>query len=257
MSYRTALLSLFAFLFWSLHLLCPPIAPANYDLPPLPPADQYGNLLMDRHSSADGVEPVSFSHWSHRLDFTCRVCHSELEFAMEAEGTQIDREDHDSNRFCGACHDGDRAFATTGQCDRCHTGDIGQGSERFLPTFSRIPYAYAPYGNGIDWVELQRRGLIEPAKYLELPAGDLPFDRELTLDAELCRIPPALFPHKAHTEWLECNSCHPDTFNIKKKTTEQFRMTRILQGEFCGACHMKVAFPMNDCQRCHPGIHVN
>jgi hypothetical protein len=23
-------------------------------------------------------------------------------------------------------------------------------------------------------------------------------------------------------------------------------------GNFCGACHMLVAFPMNDCRRCHP-----
>jgi hypothetical protein len=28
-------------------------------------------------------------------------------------------------------------------------------------------------------------------------------------------------------------------------------MNRILQREFCGVCHLTVAFPMNDCKRCH------
>jgi hypothetical protein len=27
-----------------------------------------------------------------------------------------------------------------------------------------------------------------------------------------------------------------------------------LAGEFCGVCHMTVAFPMNDCKRCHPAM---
>jgi hypothetical protein len=29
-------------------------------------------------------------------------------------------------------------------------------------------------------------------------------------------------------------------------------MARILKREFCGVCHLTVAFPMNDCKRCHP-----
>ena len=31
-------------------------------------------------------------------------------------------------------------------------------------------------------------------------------------------------------------------------------MSAILNGEFCGVCHLTVAFPMDDCQRCHPGM---
>ena len=43
------------------------------------------------------------------------------------------------------------------------------------------------------------------------------FDKELLLEAEMSIIPPAIFPHKAHTAWLDCDNCHPDLFNIKKK----------------------------------------
>lgn len=31
-------------------------------------------------------------------------------------------------------------------------------------------------------------------------------------------------------------------------------MNNILKGEFCGVCHLSVAFPVNDCARCHPGL---
>ena len=28
-------------------------------------------------------------------------------------------------------------------------------------------------------------------------------------------------------------------------------MTNIIEGQFCGVCHGKVAFPLTDCARCH------
>jgi hypothetical protein len=27
-----------------------------------------------------------------------------------------------------------------------------------------------------------------------------------------------------------------------------------IYGNFCGACHLQVAFPMNDCRRCHTSM---
>ena len=32
-------------------------------------------------------------------------------------------------------------------------------------------------------------------------------------------------------------------------------MKYILEGKFCGVCHLNVAFPLDDCQRCHPDMH--
>jgi c(7)-type cytochrome triheme protein len=51
---------------------------------------------------------------------------------------------------------------------------------------------------------------------------------------------------------MDCSNCHPDIFSIKKKGTGDFSMDKNIFGNFCGACHMTVAFPMNDCKRCHP-----
>jgi len=59
-------------------------ASANFNLLPLPPREEYGNLLINRTSTANDQKPVNFSHWLHRTKFTCRVCHGELDFLMKA-----------------------------------------------------------------------------------------------------------------------------------------------------------------------------
>lgn len=85
------------------------------------------------------------------------------------------------------------------------------------------------------------------------PPG-IAYEKTLLLEAEWDRVLPAIFPHKSHTSWLTCSNCHPEIFNIKKKTTKHFEMKMNLAGEFCGVCHLTVAFPMNDCKRCHPAM---
>ena len=64
----------------------------------------------------------------------------------------------------------------------------------------------------------------------------------------------AVFPHQAHLEWMGCDMCHPDVFIVKKNGTENLNMAEILKGGFCGKCHLSVAFHLNNCNRCHPGI---
>lgn len=228
-------------------------ASAFYSLPPNPAPDEYGNVLIDRNASRNGMLPVYFSHWSHRVNYTCEVCHTELEFNMARNTTDMTETDHRAGRFCGACHDGVTAFGHEEECERCHNGDIGSGREAFAAKFNRKPYPTTTFGNGIDWGESLRRGIISPARFLEEEVFRMRFDRTLVLEAELGNIPPAIFPHAAHTDWMGCDTCHPEIFNIKKKTTEHFAMSAILQGKFCGVCHLKVAFPMNECAMCHPG----
>lgn len=226
-----------------------------YDLPPHSPPGEYGNILIDRTSSENGILPVSFSHWSHRMKYTCEVCHTELAFNMMRNTTEMTESDHRAGRYCGACHDGSTAFSHETNCERCHNGDIGSGREKFAATFNKRPYPSTTFGNGIDWVQSLRRGLISPVRYLKEKPFSMSLDKTLLLQAEMGNIPPAIFPHQAHTDWMGCETCHPEVFNIKKKTTKHFSMAAILAGKFCGACHLNVAFPMNACGRCHPGIN--
>jgi len=224
--------------------------------PPDAPAPEYGNLLMNRTSEKNGQKPVIFSHWLHRTKFTCRVCHFELEFNMKINTTEITEKTNQAGLHCGAasCHDGKASFGhQEPHCKKCHSGNKTDGSEKFNELASRLPKS--PFGNHIDWGEAMKKGLISPVHYISIkPSEDIEFKEQLVLDAGWTNIPPAVFPHKPHVQWLDCNNCHPDIFNIKKKTTKHFEMIRILNGEFCGVCHMSVAFPMNNCKPCHPGI---
>jgi c(7)-type cytochrome triheme protein len=80
------------------------------------------------------------------------------------------------------------------------------------------------------------------------------FDKRLELVAEWDWVSPAVFNHATHTPWLDCANCHPEIFNIKKKTTKHFLMEYILEKKFCGVCHFSVALPIDDCHACHPAM---
>jgi c(7)-type cytochrome triheme protein len=221
------------------------------ELPPVPPIELYGNILIDRASNSAGVKPVTFSHWSHRVNHTCTVCHFELEFNMVLNTTYITEEENKYGRYCGACHNGTIAFGHTKEhCEKCHNGDIGYGQEKFK-ILSKLPLA--PLGNGVDWVRAIQDGLIKPANYVLEKFQSLEFERDVIIESPWAGISPISFPHSIHGAWLDCSNCHPEIFNIRRKGTKGLSMKSIVNYEFCGVCHGKVAFPPNDnCKRCHP-----
>jgi c(7)-type cytochrome triheme protein len=115
----------------------------------------------------------------------------------------------------------------------------------------RLPRA--KHGNLVDWVGAIRK--TNPRYSIYGDKSFRNFRKVVVLESEWGPlVPPAYFPHAVHVRLLDCSNCHPGIFNIEKKTTKHFRMDYILQGQFCGACHLNVAFPMNDCARCHPKI---
>lgn len=212
---------------------------------------EYGNVLINRSSEKNNVLPVIFSHWRHRVKYTCRVCHFELEIQFKKNATEITEQDNRNGLFCGTCHNGEKAFGHTEEnCHRCHTETITRGKRKFMKLQRLAP---AKYGNKINWIKVARK---TRPKYSIFLKGErsLKFNKLLKLKAEWQFVPPAIFPHSVHVRLLDCSNCHPDIFNIKKKTTKHFRMEYILEGKFCGVCHLKIAFPMNYCLMCHPGI---
>lgn len=223
-----------------------------------PAAHAYGNVLINRMSSKGGVTPVVFSHWAHRVNYSCRVCHFELKFEFRANQTEITEADNRDGQFCGACHNGTVAFGHTKEnCSRCHGYDDDENRRKFIEmvtkansSMSRPMLPKSSQGNSIDW----SRSLLSIKYSLDPKASSMPYDSVLELAAEAKGIPPAYFPHGEHVYLLDCANCHPDIFNIKKKTTKHFSMRYITQGLFCGVCHGKVAFPVDDCERCHPAM---
>lgn len=239
---------------WLLLLPTLSLAGGSYELPPLPPAFEYGSALMNRVASQNNAQPVIFSHWVHRTIATCRICHGELGFEMSPGATAVTAAEIRAGRYCGACHDGNVSFGTVSNCQRCHTGDLAADRQKF-ELFNKKPFPTTDYGNGIDWVRAFRRGMIEPAGYIYTPGSAMVSDKIVTFEAKIARIAPAIFPHAPHGEWMDCNTCHPDLFNIQEKSTKKITKSAILKGEYCGVCHLRIAFPMNDCPRCHPGMH--
>jgi c(7)-type cytochrome triheme protein len=226
-----------------------------FGLPPMESPETYGEIFMGGASADKRLGPVRFAHWTHRVKFTCRVCHYELEFAMKAKETPIVCDNgRMGGKYCVTCHNGKISFApkdATGEnCTGCHGANASSRWTKFRALQKTLPAAR--FGNEINWSKALEDGLIKPADSLSDNKRKLVNIKTLTLQAEWSGISSAIFPHKTHELWLDCSSCHPDMFNIKKKSTESLRKSNMIKGESCGLCHLRVAFPLNDCVRCHP-----
>ena len=222
-------------------------------MPPNGPFWKYGNVVMRSGTRQAGVAPVIFMHWSHRTSYTCRVCHQELGFGMRQGDSGITRSQILAGNFCGACHNGGVAFSVrdAAQCKSCHVEDTGGVQKEFAEFVQNLPFA--TFGNGVDWSATLEKGIIAPVNSIR-SAPRMSLAAKLKQPLKLGTASPrsdVYFSHEDHFEELDCSSCHPDIFNIKKKSTDAFSMDSNIYGNFCGVCHMKVAFPMNDCKRCH------
>ena len=111
----------------------------------------------------------------------------------------------------------------------------------------QLPYDYV--GNQVMWNEALADGVIEPRTNLypgtKIRVLDMDIVMGDTADAAL-----VMFPHREHSEWLDCSNCHNEIF-IDKTGANNISMMAILNGEYCGVCHGAVSFPLVECNRCH------
>lgn len=85
---------------------------------------EYADVVLNRNAEQQGMRPVIYSHWFHRIRFRCKVCHSELGFKMRAGANNITMNDIIDGKFCGMCHNGEVAWSVE-RCDMCHSGRPG------------------------------------------------------------------------------------------------------------------------------------
>ncbi len=114
--------------------------------------------------------------------------------------------------------------------------------------FAAFPKSMA--GNRVDWVKALENKSITPRWDRSDPAA-----AAIVMDLNIVRevkgsMPDVVYPHKQHTEWLDCSNCHPKIF-MPQKGANQISMASILLGQKCGVCHGKVAFPVSECRLCH------
>lgn len=85
---------------------------------------EYADIILNTNSEAEGVAPVIFPHWFHRIRFQCSVCHVDLGFKTKAGSNYITMDKISQGQFCGACHNGEIAWSPE-NCDLCHSGERG------------------------------------------------------------------------------------------------------------------------------------
>ena len=101
-----------------------------------------------------------------------------------------------------------------------------------------------------DWVKAFKENVVKPHESTDLDKKPVPpFNFDVEIPA-VGAMPNVIFPHFPHTFWLDCGNCHPAIFQMKKGANP-ISMVKIVNGEFCGRCHGRVAFPIANCTRCH------
>lgn len=248
-------------------LLLPLYSISAYSMRITPP-HEYGMVILNNYSRSAGFAPVAFDHWLHRAMFTCRICHVDIGFAMEGGATKIRAATNRDGFHCGACHNGKTAYkgetifascadnsAQEGSslCDRCHSvEDKTRKKKQFSEYIEKFPKK--GLGNTVDWEEAEAKGLIRPLDYLEgvsIRRSPLKMEKEISIESRVTWMSDVMFSHKKHAVWNGCEVCHPEIFPSTKQGTVKYTMFQIVNGEYCGVCHDKVAFPIIECQRCH------
>lgn len=231
---------------------------------PIPP--EYGRVVLDAGSSRAGLPPVAFDHWRHRARFTCRLCHVDVGFAMQAGASQVTAAGNQAGFHCGACHDGKRKLwgerlfaacdpaappAARERCRRCHAPADPARLAREFTAFARdLPRDRV---GGVDWEAAEAAGRITPSDFLEgvsIRRDPLRNQKEITLASRGTWMSDVIFSHPKHARWNGCEVCHPEIYPAAAGGAHA-SMLAINGGESCGACHDKVAFPLVDCEKCH------
>ncbi len=125
-----------------------------------------------------------------------------------------------------------------------------------VPAFEQLPKDR--YGL-VNWTKAQADGIISPR--CSIDGSPCPkeqneedfFENIILLQTQVHFMPDVLFPHGVHSNLIGCESCHPKPFK-KENGANPIRMSEIFEGKWCGKCHGKVAFPVqqfNNCRRCH------
>lgn len=125
------------------------------------------------------------------------------------------------------------------------------GTHALMPpasAYATLPKSFA--GNRVNWVDAVNTNKINPRWDRNDPKAE-PVVMDLNIVREVKgSMPDVVYPHKQHTQWLDCSNCHPAIF-VPQKGANAISMAAILLGEKCGVCHGKVAFPVSECRLCH------
>ena len=98
---------------------------------------EYGDIVLNNYSDDAQIRPVIFPHWFHRIRYRCKICHGDLGFKIKAGANQINMLKIINGEYCGACHNGQVAWAME-NCDLCHSAKPGTPTQAHKSTMHTI-----------------------------------------------------------------------------------------------------------------------
>ncbi len=239
------------------------------------------------------LESVIFSHQDHvRKGLSCSTCHSGL-FEMEALNVQKNKDfTMDSlyqGKYCGACHNGKKAFASDTQCARCHVGSFAKATGKDIPAYKISVVLGAPDKGvafnhdshvkkatcrdchsslfkpeeGADKIRMADHSRKRFCFTCHDRQGKKAFSSS---DCSRChqKSMPApqepikfgegnkavTFKHESHQFKSGCQACHPKIFAFRKGTAK-IDFDDHLNRQLCFTCHSQKGSAFYDCNRCH------
>lgn len=217
------------------------------------------------------VGKVLFSHNIHGTN--CSGCHPKL-FKKKSNSNHVSMKVMERGKSCGACHNGKKAFSVTGDCTKCHAGDILYRDKNIgIITFSHSIHIDMFGGCDSCHPDLFKaqlnankttmQGMGKGESCGACHDGSDAFSVSNTADCAKCHAGDILysdeengnvtFSHTIHIDMFGgCDSCHPDLFKAKRGANKA-TMEDMENGESCGACHDgSDAFNVaEDCESCH------
>jgi len=89
---------------------------------------------------------------------------------------------------------------------------------------------------------------------ISLPARSEYGDVTINNFADAAGMRPVVFPHWFHRIRFRCKVCHADLGFKFKAGGNEITMAKIIEGEYCGACHNgEIAWSIENCDICHSG----
>jgi c(7)-type cytochrome triheme protein len=225
------------------------------------------------------LESVLFRHADHTgKGAACHACHSGL-FDMEAlrvqKNTDFNMDSLYKGKYCGACHDGRKAFAADTQCARCHLGSGVPTPPKDAPAYpSLVPMGGKRQGAVFNHATHVKQGACRrchPAVFKPKAGANRIRIADHGKDAycfvchdrkgkgafawnECSRChrnavpaPKGVIPfgrdgqavafrHETHRLQAGCKACHPKPFSYRKGTAK-IDFNDHVQGRSCFACH--------------------
>lgn len=106
-----------------------------------PAVAEYGDVVINNYAEKQGMRPVIFPHWFHRIRYACKVCHADLGFKFKAGGNDITMFKIIDGQYCGACHNGKIAWSVK-NCNLCHSAKPGTSTQVHESTAQELAIPY-------------------------------------------------------------------------------------------------------------------